>query len=67
MIFDQIENQRYWQARFTKFLLHSTEYKTEYLNETIVIESGYDRLTLNGEEYLSGTKITRIGNYKLDE
>jgi len=40
--------------------------KTEYLNETIVIESGYDRLTLNGEEYITGTKITRIGNYRLD-
>ena len=38
----------------------------EYINRTIVIESAYDRLVLNGQEYQSGSAITKIGNYTLE-
>ncbi len=45
--------------------LEDIDYET-LVNTSTVIEAENCKLLLNGEEYVSGTPITRIGNYKLE-
>ena len=45
--------------------LEDIDYET-LVNTPVVIEAENCKLLLNGEEYVSGTPITRIGDYKLE-